>query len=131
MGGSSEDGSVHSPFARDGDSALVPRDVADVGVSAYLAEVDRFLPKGPVETCRGQRGTSVRARKNHNFQHLQGGVTESGGEQVGSELSACPSIQEGIHKLAVVLAKAGLIANVVEFTWEAKRRGSAQQGSRG
>lgn len=50
---SSERDSVRSPFAGDGNSTLVPRHVADVGVSAYLAKVDRFLSEGSVETCNG------------------------------------------------------------------------------
>lgn len=60
--------------------------------------------------------------------HLPGGVfTESGWEQVCSEVPACSSIQERIHELAMILAEARLVANVVEFTCPVKtnRKGSA------
>lgn len=60
--------------------------------------------------------------------HLPGGVfTESGWEQVCSEVPACSSIQERIHELAMILAEARLVADVVEFTCPAKtnRKGSA------
>lgn len=49
-GDSSEGDSVRSPFAWDGDSTLVPRHVADMGVSTHLAKVDRLLSEGSVET---------------------------------------------------------------------------------
>lgn len=42
--------------------------------------------------------------------------TESGWLLVGSELPACSAVQERVDKLTVVLAEAGLIADVVEFT---------------
>lgn len=47
---------------------------------------------------------------------MTGVFTLSGRQQVGSELSAGPPVQEGVYKLAVVLAEARLVADVVEFT---------------
>lgn len=59
---------------------------------------------------------------------LWGGVfTESGWEQVGSEVPACSSVQERIHELAVVLTEARLIADVVEFTCQVKQIGGTQR----
>lgn len=46
--------------------------------------------------------------------------TEFGWKLVGSELLASSAIQERVNKLTVVLAKARLIANVVEFTCKVK-----------
>lgn len=81
------------PFSRDGCPALVPGDVVDVGTSSDLSEVDRLLADGSVETG------SVR-------------------ELVGSELLSCPSVQERIDELTVILTEARLISDVVEFTVE-------------
>lgn len=46
--------------------------------------------------------------------------TESGWKLIGSELLASSAIQERVNKLTVVLTKARLIANVMEFTWKVK-----------
>lgn len=54
-------------------------------------------------------------------------VTVSGGELVRSELPARPSVQKRIHKLAVILSKAALISNVVEFTFNMKGDGQNQK----
>lgn len=59
-GDSSERDSVRSPFAWDGNATLVPRHVADMGVSTYLAKVDRLLSEGSVETFNRQSHISVR-----------------------------------------------------------------------
>lgn len=67
--------------------------------------------------CREECGTGV--------------FTESGGQLIGSELPACPPVQEGIHELAVILAEAGLVADVVEFTCTAKQTGRAQRSAEG
>lgn len=64
-----------------------------MGAASYWAKVDRFLAQGSVKT-------------------------ESGWKLVGSELLASSAIQERVNKLTVVLTKARLIANVVEFTVE-------------
>ena len=67
--GFSESHSVSSPFAGDGRSALVPRHVVDVGVSAYLAEVDGLLSQGSVETWgRKRRATLIHAVRTINEQ---------------------------------------------------------------
>lgn len=44
-------------------------------------------------------------------------LTGSGRQLVGSQLPARPSIQERVDELTVILAEAGLIPDVVEFTW--------------
>lgn len=62
-------------------------------MSSYLAEVDGLLTQRSVETS-------------------------SGWQLVGLQLSACPSVQERIDELAVILTEAGLISDVVEFTVE-------------
>lgn len=57
---------------------------------------------------------------------MTGVFTESGWQQVGSELPACPPVQEGVHELAVILAEARLVADVVEFTCVVKHTGRAE-----
>lgn len=184
-GDSSERDSARSPFAGDGNSTLVPRHVADVGVSTNLAKVDGFLPEGSVETCkRRSRSGPVRTSQDQLVQplqsqvpaqprrlfptastggtqtelmkssspansgrrvrtyarasiqrrepeqaqlhkHLQGVFTQPGRQQVGPELVARPPIQERVHELAVVLAEARLVADVVELPCGDERTGSA------
>lgn len=52
--------------------------------------------------------------------------TLSGWELVSSELSARSPIQEWVNELTVILTKASLISNIVEFTYKGKYRETDQ-----
>lgn len=59
----------------------------------------------------------------------QTGLTVSGRQLVGAHLPSGSSIQERINELAVILAEAGLISDVVKFTCTGNRSAGVSQES--
>lgn len=108
-----------SPHPRNGRTALIPAYIRSVRVPSHLSKAHRFVSHRSVKPC-AKRHRRWETQKTEMMAAYES--TWPIGKLVHGDLAAGVSVQEGVHKLAVILSFPWQISDVVELPYKTRQR---------
>lgn len=104
-----------SPLPRNGRTTLIPAYISSMGIPSDLPKGHRFVSHRSVKACA--QTPRMRDTRDWNDKITAYESTWPSGKLVGGDLAAGVSVQEGVHKLAVILSFPRQISDVVELPY--------------